>query len=200
MRDGESTKTTMASGGGGLIGATGGAVEHGGTLQGSETQGLALDLCSGSPTMPHLELRGEALDSAYPPLPVPQDELLPDAARDEDDVVYQSGLRAAEAIRRETADHGRKHRMSPNANEPEKRSAESEEQSERHNFEIVALVHDQGYDGCDLHHDVPGTPHERHRDRCVTTEHADHDYDDHGDDDHDYEELREDKEEKATLR
>jgi hypothetical protein len=137
VREGESTRTTMASGGGGLIGATGaaqtarvgavgGSVEYGGTLHGSGTpdEEPTTNLGSGSPTMPHLELRGQELDNAYPPLPVPQDEILPDVANDEDDVVYQSGLKAAEAIRRETADHGRKHRMSPNAKEPKKGSAE----------------------------------------------------------------------------
>ena len=39
--------------------------------------------------MPHLELHGQELDNAYPSLSVPQDGLLPDAANDEDDMVYQ---------------------------------------------------------------------------------------------------------------
>jgi len=136
--------------------------------------------------MPHLELRGQELDNAYPPLPVPQDEILPDVANDEDDVVYQSGLRAAEAIRRETADHGRKHRMSPNAKEEPKKGS-IEEQNKQENFEKVALV----YDGYDLPYDVPETPQgtspRRLRERGVITEHVAHDHDDHkhDDDDHD---------------
>jgi hypothetical protein len=108
--------------------------------------------------MPHLELYGQALDDAFPPLAVPQDELLPDAAEDKDDVVYQSGLKVAEAIRRETADHGRKHRMSPNATtttttttyEPKDKKGSAEGQrrhDQRHNynkdFEGVALVENE---------------------------------------------------------
>ena len=76
-------------------------------------------------------LHGQELDDAYPPLAVPQDEVLPDAADDRDDVVYQSGLKVAATIRRETADHGRKKKMSPNA---------------ERSFEEVALVHDHDND------------------------------------------------------
>ena len=124
----------MASGGGGLIGATGAAHARvgavggsvvGGTLHGSGApdEEAQAHPGSGSPTMPHLELRGQELDNAYPPLPVPQDELLPGAAQDEDGLVHQSGLKVAATIRRETADHGRKEKMSPNAEEPEQERA-----------------------------------------------------------------------------
>jgi len=133
-----------------------------------------------------------------PPQPVPQYEILPDVANDEDDVVYWSGLRAAEAIRRETADHGREPRMRPNAKEPKNGSAE--EQHEQDNFGKVALV----YDGYNLPYDGPETPQgtsqRRLRERGVNTEHANYDYDDYDYDTHDPEEEREDKEEKATLR
>ena len=119
----------MASGGGGLIGATGDgdlgaaqparvgavgvAVGCSGTLHGSGTPGESSDLGSGSRAMPHLELRGQRLDDAYSPLTVPQDEILQDAARDEDDALLQTGLREAARIAREAKEHGRKRKMSP---------------------------------------------------------------------------------------
>ena len=88
----------MASGGGALIGAAGDGLE-------GATQP--------SPHMPHLELHDHQLDKAHPPLTVPQDEALPDAARDEDDAMLQTGLREAARIARETKEHGRKRKMSP---------------------------------------------------------------------------------------
>jgi hypothetical protein len=133
VRAGESTRTTMASGGGGLIGAAGdgtsgaaqtarvgeigiGAVD-GGTLHGSGTPGEepTTNLGSGSPTMPHLVLHGQRLDDAYPPLAVPEDDDLQDAARDEDDATFQTGLREAVRIAEEARDQGRKRKMSPTA-------------------------------------------------------------------------------------
>ena len=127
----------MASGGGGLIGAAGNghvgaartsAVGCSGTLLGSGAPDEELKhLGSGSPAMPHLELCGKQLDYAYPPLQVPQDEILEDHDNDANDLVYQSGLRVAEAIQLETTDHGRRRRMSPNAEKP---------------YEKVALVYD----------------------------------------------------------
>ena len=108
MREGETTRTTMASGGGGLIGATG--------------DGLS----DASPTMPHLELRGQALDAAYPPMQVPEDEILQDAARDEDDATFQAGLREAVEIAKEARDHGRKRKMSPSTQPSSSTAKETE--------------------------------------------------------------------------
>ena len=129
VREGETTRTTMASAGGGLIGATGdglssaahpprvGAVEYSGTLHGSGSpdEDSTQHLGSGSPTMPHLAMSGQALDDAYPPMRVPEDEILQDAVRDEDDATFQAGLREATEIARQARDHGRLRRMSPSA-------------------------------------------------------------------------------------
>jgi hypothetical protein len=132
VREGETTKSTMASGGGSLIGTTGdgplsadaiarvgviGAVEYSGTLHGSGTpdEEPTRNLGSGSPTMPHLVLHGQELDDAYPSLTVPEEEFLQDAARDEDDATLQAGLREATVVAREARDQGRKRRMSPTA-------------------------------------------------------------------------------------
>ena len=132
MREGETTRTTMASEGGGLIGAAGdgngaahksarvvvvdGSVD-GGTLQGSGApdEDARRHLDSGSPTMPHLYLRGKNLDDAYPPIAVPDDEALPDLVRDEHDCVLQQGMKEAEQIARQARDQGRKRNMSPTA-------------------------------------------------------------------------------------
>jgi hypothetical protein len=68
---------------------------------------------SPSPVMPHLALFGQALDKAYPPMTVPDAEILQDLNIDEDDKTLQTGLREAVAIANEARDHGRKRRMSP---------------------------------------------------------------------------------------
>jgi hypothetical protein len=86
------------------------AVEHGGTLQGSETQRPALDLDSGSPTMPHLDLSAENLDILYPPLEAPADDRLEDLVDDKDDSVFQAGLKIAENIRSDMHVRGRRRR------------------------------------------------------------------------------------------
>ena len=65
--------------------------------------------------MPHLTLHGQRLDDAYPPLAVPEDDDLQDAARDEDDATFQTGLREAVKISEEARDQGRKRKMSPSA-------------------------------------------------------------------------------------
>ena len=80
----------MASGGGGLIGAA----DDG-----------ELGAAQPSPHMPHLELHDHELDTVHPPLTVPQDEILQDASRDEDDALLQTGLREAARIARETKEH-----------------------------------------------------------------------------------------------
>jgi hypothetical protein len=130
VREGESTKTTMASGGGGLIGAAGdgtsraaqtarvgvldvSAVDYSGTLHGSGTLRECSALGEGSPTMPHPLLHGQQLDDAYPPLSVPEEEVLLDLARDDEDQTLQRGMEEARAISLETRDHGRKRKMSP---------------------------------------------------------------------------------------
>jgi hypothetical protein len=132
VREGETTKTTMASAGGGLIGAAGdgiGAAQAharvgslvkavaGGTLHGSggpDEEPLA-HFGSGSPTMPHLLLSGQALDNAYPPMTVPEEEELPDLAHDEQDSTLQRGMEEAKAISEAARDQGRKRKMSPTA-------------------------------------------------------------------------------------
>jgi hypothetical protein len=148
MREGETTRTTMASEGGGLIGAAGdgtvGAAHRharvvevdslvvGGTLHGSGAPHTESEthLGSGSPTMPHLLLHGKDLDDAYPPLSVPKDEELPDLVRDEDDAVFQRGMEEARVITREARDQGRKRKMSPTAapsgSEPTKETVKDE--------------------------------------------------------------------------
>ena len=83
-------------------------------------------LSDASPTMPHLELRGRALDAAYPPMQVPEDEILLDAARDEDDATFQTGLREAVEIAKEARDHGRKRKMSPSTQPSSSTAKETE--------------------------------------------------------------------------
>jgi hypothetical protein len=65
---------------------------------------------SGSPSMPHLDLTQEELDRRHPSLVPPDDEQLDDLANDAHDLVYQKGLRLAEAIRDETSLQGRMRR------------------------------------------------------------------------------------------
>ena len=131
VREGETTRTTMASAGGGLIGAAGdgtvgaahgharvgGLVQAvvGGTLHGSgdPDEEPSQHFGSGSPTMPHLLLSGQQLDDAYPPMTVPEEELLPDLARDEHDSTLQRGMEEAKAISEAARDQGRKRKMSP---------------------------------------------------------------------------------------
>ena len=132
MREGETTRTTMASEGGGLIGAAGNGIGaahrnarvvvvdspvDGGTLHGNGAPGEEAEeyLGSGSPTMPHLQLHGQNLDDAYPPIAVPEDEELPDLVQDKHDTVLQRGLEEAAVISREARDQGRKRKMSPTA-------------------------------------------------------------------------------------
>ena len=149
VREGETTRTTMASAGGGLIGATGdglssaaqtprvGAVGCSGTLHGSGSSDETSDLGSGSPAMPHLTMSGQALDDAYPPMRVPEDEILQDAVRDEDDATFQAGLREATEIARQARDHGRLRRMSPSAMPSNGSTKETEEE------DVVKLVTEQ---------------------------------------------------------
>ncbi len=67
------------------------------------------------PTMPHLELFDQALDSAYPPMTVPENGIMQDMNLDDDDATFQTGLREAVAIANEARDQGRKRNMSPTA-------------------------------------------------------------------------------------
>ena len=116
--------------GGGLIGAAGngvGAAQRnarvvvvdssvvGGTLHGSGAPDEEAHVHdgSGSPTMPHLQLHGQDLEDAYPPVAVPEDEELPDLVQDKHDTVLQRGLEEAAVISREARDQGRKRKMSP---------------------------------------------------------------------------------------
>ena len=63
--------------------------------------------------MPHLLLHGHRLNDAYPPMTVPEEEILPDLVRDEQDSTLQRGLEEAEAISAAARNHGRLRRMSP---------------------------------------------------------------------------------------
>ena len=154
----------MASGGG-LICATGdgslsaaqparvealGAVGCSGTPHGSGSSDETSDLGSGSLAMPHLEMSGRLLDDAYPPLQVPQDEILEDYDHDANDTVYQSGLRVAEAIRLETTDQGRKRRMSPTQDEPKGSDKDCNRRGAQLKEDLVALV-DAGQGEATLH-------------------------------------------------
>ena len=65
---------------------------------------------NGSPSMPHLDLTQEELDRQHPSLVPPDDEQLDDLVNDAHDLVYQKGLRLAEAIRDETSLQGRMRR------------------------------------------------------------------------------------------
>jgi hypothetical protein len=65
---------------------------------------------SESPSMPHLDLTQEELDRLHPSPVPPDDEQLDDLANDAHDLVYQKGLRLAEAIRDETSLQGRMRR------------------------------------------------------------------------------------------
>ena len=54
------------------------------------------------PRMPHLDLTEEDLDSVYPRFLAPTEEPLHDVACDEDDDVYQRGLRIAKELQEDT--------------------------------------------------------------------------------------------------
>jgi len=88
--------------------------------------------------MPHLAFFGQALDRAYPPMTVPDSEILQDMNLDEDDETLQTGFREAVAIATEARDHGRKRKMSPNT------QPSSEAKEENTNGEdVVKFVADQ---------------------------------------------------------
>ena len=57
---------------------------------------------------------------------VPEDEILQDAARDEDDATFQTGLREAVEIAKEARDHGRKRKMSPSTQPSSSTAKETE--------------------------------------------------------------------------
>jgi hypothetical protein len=109
VREGDSTKATMASLGGGLIAAAVSAVD----VAQVDIAPPAVEPSQADPAMPHLVLFGQALDNAFPPMTAPKDEDLQDADLDEDDATLQVGLREAVAIAAEARDQGRKRKMSP---------------------------------------------------------------------------------------
>ena len=63
-----------------------------------------------SPYMPHLALSQEELDELHPSLVPPEDERLDDLVVDDEDPVYQKGMRLAGEIRDETSLRGRTRR------------------------------------------------------------------------------------------
>ena len=119
MREGVSTRTTMADGVGGLIGAAGGVgatqAIRVGAIDGADNIGWET-----SPNMPHLRLSDHDLDIAYPSIVPPEEEHLEDIVKDADDGTYQAGLRMAEGIRKEMQQSGRRRGMSPIQEEKEK--------------------------------------------------------------------------------
>ena len=108
VREGETTRATKTSGGGGLVGTTGDGPSD------------------ASPTMLLFELRCQALDDAYPPMQVPADESVQDAVRDEDDATFQTGLREAVGIAKGARDHGRTRKMSPSTQPSSSTAKEAE--------------------------------------------------------------------------
>ncbi len=62
------------------------------------------------PRMPHTELSTAQLDAAFPSIQAPEDDGLDDLARDEADVTLAAGLRIAEDIAHDMAQHGRTRR------------------------------------------------------------------------------------------
>ena len=126
VREGESTKATMASLGGGLIATAADIVDTVASeriaaqddstfsrLSPVDPANPAAEPSQVRPFMPHLELFGQALDDSYPPMTAPKDEDMQDADLDADDATLQTGLREAVAIAAEARDQGRKRKMSP---------------------------------------------------------------------------------------
>ena len=101
MREGGSSKETMATAGGEISG-----VESPSPADMHEA-GTALET---SPSMPHLEYSGIDLDRLFPSIPPPEDDKLDDLVDDRADVVYQKGLRISEQITAETSAQGRRRR------------------------------------------------------------------------------------------
>ncbi len=60
--------------------------------------------------MPHLQYTAEELDQLHPSLVPPEDEHMDDLIDDDQDVVYQKGLRIAQEIQEETSAQGRRRR------------------------------------------------------------------------------------------
>ena len=102
VRDGATSKTTMADAQLNDVG------EYGES---------SVSASSSSPTMPHLEHSDSELDKLYPSVQTPSEEELVDVADDRQDVVFQSGLRIAEAISLESQTQGRRRRPEPIASQ-----------------------------------------------------------------------------------
>ena len=60
--------------------------------------------------MPHLECALDELNRLYPSIPAPPDDQLDDLHEDGRDGVYQHGLKAADQIRKQTSEQGRRRR------------------------------------------------------------------------------------------
>ena len=97
LREGESSKKTMAT--------------AGGEISGIEDPRPAEEHGSGPPPiMPHLTYPSLELDRLYPSIETPDDDQLDDLVDDSADFVYQKGLKITAEIRAETTSQGRRRR------------------------------------------------------------------------------------------
>ena len=79
----------------------------------AEQQGLTAAITEAElamPIMPHVSLSLEQLDALYPAMIAPPEADDPDMDRDEQDVVYQQGMKIAEQVNRDMANFGRTRR------------------------------------------------------------------------------------------
>ena len=82
--------------------------------------------------MPHLVFHGRDVDARYPSIVAPDDECLDDLATDECDQVYQTGLRAAEEIRRTMRVDGRRRRIRDAARSKEEQAQDNPKSEQEH--------------------------------------------------------------------
>ena len=105
LREGESSKKTMATAGGEISG-----IED---PRPAEEHGSGPSPINGSgppPIMPHLTYPSLELDRLYPSIETPDDDQLDDLVDDSADFVYQKGLKITAEIRAETTSQGRRRR------------------------------------------------------------------------------------------
>jgi hypothetical protein len=108
VKQGASSRVTMAQADAEIDNVGEGQVEYHGS--GAFTEQTTCHGSESPPSMPHLDLTQEEMDRLHPSLIPPDDEQLDDLASDENDAVYQKGLKLAEAIRDETSLVGRMRR------------------------------------------------------------------------------------------
>jgi len=83
------------------------------TMAEAEQQGLTAAITEAElamPIMPHVSLSLEQLDALYPAMVAPPEADDPDMDQDEQDVVYQQGMKIAEQVNRDMANFGRTRR------------------------------------------------------------------------------------------